>query len=58
MPGFATSRRTLEQAHRLMQSVGCAANEIDIRPSCEQMLREIGHGTNLFDVTFENVQGG
>jgi NAD+ synthase (glutamine-hydrolysing) len=62
MPGFATSKRTLEQAHRLMQAVGCDAHEIDIRPSCEQMLRDIGHGyadgKNLYDVTFENVQAG
>jgi NAD+ synthase (glutamine-hydrolysing) len=62
MPGFATSQRTLEQGHRLMQAVGCEAYEIDIRPSCEQMLRDIGHGyadgKRLFDVTFENVQAG
>jgi len=62
LPGFATSRRTLEQARRLMQAIGCAAQEIDIRPSCEQMLRDIGHayadGKHLFDVTFENVQAG
>jgi NAD+ synthase (glutamine-hydrolysing) len=62
MPGFATSRRTLEQAHQLMRAVGCTAHDIDIRPSCEQMLRDIGHGyadgQRLFDVTFENVQAG
>ena len=33
MPGFATSTRTLEQAHRLMQALGCQAHELDIRPS-------------------------
>jgi hypothetical protein len=32
MPGFATSRRTLEQGRRLMQAVGCEVHEIDIRP--------------------------
>ena len=62
MPGFATSTRTLEQAHRLMQAVGCDAHEIDIRPSCMQMLRDIGHpfasGAKTYDVTFENVQAG
>ncbi len=62
MPGFATSERTLNQSRRLMAAVGCTANEIDIRPSCLQMLRDIGHpfaqGEALYDVTFENVQAG
>jgi NAD+ synthase (glutamine-hydrolysing) len=62
MPGFATSARTLDQARRLMQSVGCSAHEIDIRPSCERMLADIGHpyaeGRAEYDVTFENVQAG
>ncbi len=62
MPGFATSPRTLDQAHRLMRAVGIGAREIDIRPSCEQMLKDLGHphavGEKLYDITFENVQAG
>jgi NAD+ synthase (glutamine-hydrolysing) len=62
MPGFATSQRTLVNAKALMEAVGCAAHEVDIRPSCEQMLRDIGHpysrGEPVYDVTFENVQAG
>jgi NAD+ synthase (glutamine-hydrolysing) len=69
MPGFATSDRTLAQAHRLMEAIGCTAREIDIRPSCLQMLKDIGHpalqadadlaeGTTLYDIAFENVQAG
>jgi NAD+ synthase (glutamine-hydrolysing) len=62
MPGFATSRRTLRDAKALMEAVGCTANELDIRPSCEQMLRDIRHpyakGEPVYDVTFENVQAG
>ncbi|MET0962026.1 MAG: NAD(+) synthase [Noviherbaspirillum sp.] len=62
MPGFATSERTLLQARQLMQVVGCAASEVDIRPSCLQMLKDIGHpysaGQEDYDVTFENVQAG
>lgn len=62
MPGFATSERTLQQAHRLMTAIGCQSHEIDIRPSCIQMLKDIGHpfaeGKPVFDVTFENVQAG
>ncbi len=62
MPGYATSERTLEQAHRLMDAVGCTAKEIDIRPSCKQMLEDIEHpfskGKPVYDITFENVQAG
>jgi len=62
MPGFATSDRTLLQARQLMEIVGCTASEIDIRPSCEQMLKDLGHpyasGKEEYDITFENVQAG
>ncbi|HEX8604243.1 MAG TPA: NAD(+) synthase, partial [Pseudoduganella sp.] len=62
MPGFATSTRTLDQARKLMEFVGATAHEIDIRPSCIQMLKDIGHpyseGKEEYDVTFENVQAG
>jgi NAD+ synthase (glutamine-hydrolysing) len=62
MPGFATSTRTLAQAHRLMDAIGCEAHELDIRPSCLQMLRDLGHpaagGQPVYDLTFENVQAG
>jgi len=43
MPGFATSDHTRQNAHRLMKVLGATAQEIDIRPSCEQMFRDIGH---------------
>ena len=62
MPGFATSQTTNRNAHRLMAALGVTAQEIDIRPSCLQMLRDIGHpfanGEPVYDVTFENVQAG
>jgi NAD+ synthase (glutamine-hydrolysing) len=62
MPGFATSSRTLAQANLLMKLLGLDASTIDIRPSCTQMLHDIGHpfvnGAPVYDVTFENVQAG
>ena len=62
MPGFATSTRTKSQAWQLMRAVGATAEEIDIRPSCLQMLKDLGHpfakGKKVYDVTFENVQAG
>jgi len=62
MPGFATSSRTRNQAWQLMRAVGATAEEIDIRPSCLQMLKDLRHpfarGRKIYDVTFENVQAG
>jgi NAD+ synthase (glutamine-hydrolysing) len=62
MPGFATSALTLRNARRLMEALGVSGEEIDIRPSAEQMLRDLGHpaarGEPVYDITYENVQAG
>jgi NAD+ synthase (glutamine-hydrolysing) len=62
MPGFATSERTRTNALGLMRALGVSVNEIDIRPSCLQMLTDLGHpyadGQSVYDITFENVQAG
>ena len=62
MPGFATSEQTLVNARALMAALGTSAAEIDIRPSCRQMLADIGHPHTdeapVYDTTFENVQAG
>ncbi len=62
MPGFATSSITLKNAHALMRALRISETEIDIRPSCMQMLTDLGHpfskGERVYDITFENVQAG
>jgi NAD+ synthase (glutamine-hydrolysing) len=62
LPGFATSSETLERAHALMKALGVSAFELDIRPSSEQMLKDIGHphrdDSPAYDITYENVQAG
>ena len=62
LPGFATGEHTRTNARELMSALGATTNEIDIRPSALQMLRDIGHpfgrGEPVYDVTFENVQAG
>jgi len=62
LPGFATSALTLRNARALMKALGVSANELDIRPSATQMLRDLGHpaadGEPVYDVTYENVQAG
>ncbi|MBM4313338.1 MAG: NAD(+) synthase [Deltaproteobacteria bacterium] len=62
MPGFATSERTRRNAIRLIKALGVESNELDIRPSCMQMLKDIGHpyaeGKAVYDIAFENIQAG
>ena len=62
MPGYATSSGTKSNAWALMEALGVSAEEIDIRPSCEQMLKDLKHpftnGEPVYDITFENVQAG
>ena len=62
LPGFATSERTAATARLLMEALGAEGAEIDIRPGCMQMLRDMGHpfarGEEVYDIPFENVQAG
>jgi NAD+ synthase (glutamine-hydrolysing) len=62
MPGFATSEGTRSNAQLLAEALGASFEEIDIRPACLQMLRDMHHpagdGAPQYDVTFENVQAG
>jgi NAD+ synthase (glutamine-hydrolysing) len=62
LPGFATGDRTKNNATRLCDALGVTFEEIDIRPTAELMLRNLGHpfgdGEPVYDVTFENVQAG
>jgi NAD+ synthase (glutamine-hydrolysing) len=41
-----------------MQALGVTAEEIDIRPAATQMMADLGHPADQYDVTFENVQAG
>jgi NAD+ synthase (glutamine-hydrolysing) len=62
LPGFATGEHTKGNAHKLMNSLGVTAAELDITPTARLMLQEIDHpfssGEPVYDVTFENVQAG
>lgn len=62
MPGFATSDSTKSNAHKLMRALGITGKELDIKPSCLQMLKDLEHpfskGEPVYDITFENVQAG
>ncbi|MBT0771389.1 NAD(+) synthase [Kineosporia sp. J2-2] len=62
MPGFATSDRTRNQAIGLAEALGVTFEELDIKPTAELLLRNLGHpfggGEPVYDITFENVQAG
>jgi len=57
LPGFGTTGRTLTSARRLAQGAGAELREIDIRPACEQHIRDIGlDPKDRESVTFQNLQ--
>jgi NAD+ synthase (glutamine-hydrolysing) len=62
MPGFATGTASKSYAWALMTALEVTGTEIDIRPAARQMLTDLehpfGHGEEIYDVTFENVQAG
>jgi NAD+ synthase (glutamine-hydrolysing) len=57
MPGFGTSARTLQSARRLAAALGAELRELDIRPACEQHIRDIGlDPADRESVTYQNLQ--
>ena len=56
MPGFGTTKRTHNNATDLMQSLGVTMREISIAPAVRQHFADIGHDTDVHDVTYENSQ--
>ncbi len=51
MPGFGTTSRTLEAARKLMQYLGIAADEIDIRQLCLDTYKSLSHRPFGIDVS-------
>jgi NAD+ synthase (glutamine-hydrolysing) len=57
LPGFGTTSRTRESARRLAAEYGAELREIDIRPACEQHIRDIGlDPEDRESTTFQNLQ--
>jgi len=56
MPGFGTTKYTRETAGALAQAFDVTLREIDIRPACEQHMRDINHDSDIHDITYENIQ--
>ena len=59
MPGFGTSEHTRQNAERLMRLLGVDADRIDIRASCLETFRILGHcpfGIDPSDLAVEEFQ--
>ena len=56
MPGFGTGSRTLQNALRLMELIGCTALTIPIGKAVSQHFEDIGQDPAVHDVCYENAQ--
>ncbi len=56
MPAFGTSDRTYNNSLELINALGSEPLVIDIKASCIQHLKDIGHDGETKDITYENTQ--
>ena len=56
MPGLATTSRTKNNAHALMEELGVTVLEIPIGEAVAVHFKDIGQNPENYDVTFENSQ--
>ena len=56
MPGFGTTQRTYENAHKLAKAVGATVWEADIREAVRVHFANIGHDERDQNAVFENAQ--
>jgi len=56
LPGFGTSARTLANVRKLCRHLGLKLTTVDIRKSCRQHFRDLGHDSATGDIAFENAQ--
>ncbi len=56
MPGFGTTKRTLNNSIKLMEIYGVNIKEISIVQASLLHMRDIDHNPDIHDITYENVQ--
>lgn len=56
MPGFGTTDRTYENAVNLVRLLGAQFVEVDIKNAVNVHFADIGHDSEVHDVTYENGQ--
>ena len=56
MPGFGTTGKTFGNALKLIDRIGATSKTVDITESVLAHFKDIGHDSNVTDVTYENAQ--
>lgn len=56
MPGFGTTKRTLNNAKVIAKLYGVTYKEIDIREICTKQMKAIELSNNEFGIPYENIQ--
>lgn len=56
MPGFGTTGRTYDNAVSLINKLGATLKVVDIKEACLKHFKDIGHDSEIHDITYENVQ--
>lgn len=56
MPGFGTTTRTHDNAHKLMELLHVTSMDISIVPAVLQHFKDIGQDPAVHDITYENSQ--
>ena len=56
MPGFGTTDRTYDNAVKLIRCLGADFKEISIVNAVNTHFSDIGHDSDIYDVTYENCQ--
>ena len=56
MPGLGTGSRTLRNAQKLMELIGCTVRTIPIGKAVAQHFADIGQDPENYDITYENSQ--
>lgn len=56
MPGMGTGSRTLQNALKLMELIGCKTLTIPIGPAVAQHFSDIGQDPDVHDIAYENSQ--
>ena len=56
MPGFGTTDRTNNNAHKLAEALGCTIKVVDICNAVRVHFADIGHDENVHDGVYENSQ--
>lgn len=56
MPGFGTTDLTYTNACNLVKLIGATLKEINVKNASLQHFKDIGHNTDIHDVTYENTQ--